>query len=544
MGKQKLELTWVGKEVRPRLEPRILLEDPELSYHAAERVSENDIFDNRLIFGDNLLALKALEQEFAGKVKCIFIDPPYNTGSAFTHYDDGLEHSIWLSMMRDRLELLRNLLSEDGSLWVTLDDNEAHYFKVMADEVFGRANFVMNIVWNHRKSVQNDVPLSLAHNHVLLYARNRASLQLNRRSADSVKFMNPDNDPMGPWVADPFDAPNVRPNLTYPIVNPNTGVTYMPPPGRCWRTTKEEFERFQKEGRIVFGKTGRAKPQLKRYLHEAESRGAAVKSWWDDIDTATEATRHLQSLEISFDTPKPEDLIELALHMGSQRGDLVLDSFAGSGTTGAVAHKMGRRWIMVELGEHCHTHIIPRLKKVIDGTDQGGISKAVGWKGGGGFRYYRLAPSLIAKDKYGNDVINPAYNAEMLAEAMCKFMGFRYAPSDTHFWQHGQSSENDFIFVTTQPLTVAYLRWLSEEVGPERSLLVCCTAFKGSADAYPNLTIKRIPKEVLGRCEFGRDDYSMAVANLECRLSNGEEGVSREDSRFSSTPSLFAEEED
>jgi adenine-specific DNA-methyltransferase len=209
-----------------------------------------------------------------------------------------------------------------------------------------------------------------------------------------------------------------------------------------------------------------------------------------------------------------------------------------------VAHKMGRRWIMVELGEHCHTHIIPRLKKVIDGTDQGGISKAVGWKGGGGFRYYRLAPSLIAKDKYGNDVINPAYNAEMLAEAMCKFMGFRYAPSDTHFWQHGQSSENDFIFVTTQPLTVAYLRWLSEEVGPERSLLVCCTAFKGSADAYPNLTIKRIPKEVLGRCEFGRDDYSMAVANLECRLSNGEEGVSREDSRFSSTPSLFAEEED
>lgn len=551
MGKQKLELTWVGKEVRPRLEPRILLEDPTLSYHAAERVSENDIFDNRLIFGDNLLALKALEQEFAGKVKCIFIDPPYNTGSAFTHYDDGLEHSIWLSMMRDRLELLRNLLSEDGSLWVTLDDNEAHYFKVMADEVFGRGNFISDIGWQKRVSPDSDARfLSSTHDHVLVMSKNYAVCKMNRlpRSEEmDARYENPDNDERGPWTSSDLTRREYREHDYYPITLPS-GREVWPARGRSWGVPKESFEALIADNRVYFGRSGDAMPRRKRFLSEVRD-GLVPTTWWPaDVAKNEDGKRHLKGLFPEeadvFATPKPEALIERILQIATNPGDLVLDSFAGSGTTGAVAHKMGRRWIMVELGEHCHTHIIPRLKKVIDGTDQGGITKAVGWKGGGGFRYYRLAPSLIAKDKYGNDVINPAYNAEMLAEAMCKFMGFRYAPSDTHFWQHGQSSENDFIFVTTQPLTVAYLRWLSEEVGPERSLLVCCTAFKGSADAYPNLTIKRIPKEVLGRCEFGRDDYSMAVANLECRLSNGEERVSREDSRFSSTPSLFAEEED
>ena len=215
--------------------------------------------------------------------------------------------------------------------------------------------------------------------------------------------------------------------------------------------------------------------------------------------------------EVPFSTPKPESLIQRVIHIATNPGDLVLDSFAGSGTTGAVAHKMGRRWIMVELGEHCHTHIVPRLKKVIEGQDPGGITKAVNWRGGGGFRYYRLAPSLLKKDKWGHWVINPDYNAEMLSEAMCKLMGFTYAPSQTHFWQHGQSTETDFIYVTTGSLSHDQLRVISEEVGNERSLLICCKAFMADATAFPNLTLKKIPKTVLHKCQWDQDDYSFKI---------------------------------
>ena len=531
MKNQKLELTWIGKEKRPRLEPRILLEDAEKSYHAKHRISDSDIFDNRLIFGDNLLALKALEQEFSGKVKCVFIDPPYNTGSAFSHYDDGLEHSIWLGLMRDRLEIIQRLLAEDGSLWITIDDNEAHYLKVMCDEVFGRGNFVANIVWNHRKSVQSDIVLSLSHNHILVFSKSKEKLSLNRlQVADADKYDNPDNDPRGAWYATPFDAPNIRPNLTYEIQNPNTGENYLPPKGRCWRTTQEEYLKALADNRIVFGKTGKSKPQMKRFLTEAQSKGSSVKTWWDDVGTATEATKELQKMNIDFDTPKPERLIERILQITTNPGDLVLDSFAGSGTTGAVAHKMGRRWIMVELGEHCHTHIIPRLHKVIDGKDQGGISKAVNWQGGGGFRYYKLAPTLIVDDPWGNSIINPSYNAAQLAEALCKLEGFSYAPSEVHWWQQGHSSERDFIYVTTQNLSVMQLQALADEVGGSQSLLVCCSAFRGitadkAAERWPNLTLKKIPKMVLARCEWGHDDYSLNVANLPMAKPDAEEAA-------------------
>jgi adenine-specific DNA-methyltransferase len=215
-----------------------------------------------------------------------------------------------------------------------------------------------------------------------------------------------------------------------------------------------------------------------------------------------------------FLTPKPERLIKRILEIASLPGDWVLDSFGGTGTTGAVAHKMGRRWIMVELGEHCHTHIIPRLKKVIDGEDKGGITESVGWKGGGGFRYYHLAPSLLEKDKWGNWVINKSYNSAMLAEAVCKLEGFAYAPSDTVYWQHGHSTERDFIYVTTQNLSHDQLQALSDEVGEQRSLLVVCSAFRGKPDRYQNLTVKKIPKAVLTRCEWAKDDYSLRVENL------------------------------
>jgi adenine-specific DNA-methyltransferase len=215
-----------------------------------------------------------------------------------------------------------------------------------------------------------------------------------------------------------------------------------------------------------------------------------------------------------FAFPKPEGLINTIIEACTKPGDIIIDSFAGSGTTGAVAHKMRRRWIMVELGEHCHTHIIPRLKKVIDGADSGGITEAVGWKGGGGFRYYRLAPSLLEKDKWNNWVISKEFNAAMLAEAVCKLEGFNYAPSDAVYWQHGLSTERDFIYVTTANLNHNQLQALSDEVGAGRSLLIVCSAFRGRKDGYPNLTVKKIPKAVLSRCEWGHDDYSLQVENL------------------------------
>jgi adenine-specific DNA-methyltransferase len=527
MSKQKLELTWIGKEKRPKLEPRILLEEPERSYHASQRVADGDLFDNRLIFGDNLLALKALEQEFAGKVKCVFIDPPYNTGSAFTHYDDGLEHSIWLGLIRDRLEIIRRLLSEDGSLWITIDDNEAHYLRVLCDEVFGRSNFVANVVWQKAyTSNQTAKHISNTHDHVFVIAKDTTQFRMGKlpRTEDQKRtFSNPDKDSRGPWKAENLSAGKFYAAGQFPIPGPN-GDTFLPPKGRYWRCNEAQYTAWLADGRITFGLKGTGRPMLKKYLREMED-GLTPNTWWphEEAGSNKEASIDLKRMfgdrEDVFQNPKPEKLLQRILTLATAQGDLVLDSFAGSGTTGAVAHKMGRRWIMVELGEHCHTHIIPRLKKVIDGEDQGGISKAVNWRGGGGFRYYRVAPSLIVDDRWGNPVVNPAYDAAQLAEALCKLEGFTYAPSETLWWQHGESSERDFICVTTQNLSADQLMALSEEVGAERSLLVCCAAFHGvtaakAVERWPNLTLKKIPKMVLTRCEWGHDDYSLNVANL------------------------------
>jgi adenine-specific DNA-methyltransferase len=271
------------------------------------------------------------------------------------------------------------------------------------------------------------------------------------------------------------------------------------------------------DNKLWFGADGKGVPRIKRFLSEVKD-GVIPQTVWlnGQVGNTQEAKKEVIALNPDdiFQTPKPERLIYRVLHIATNPGDLVLDSFAGSGTTGAVAHKMGRRWIMVELGEHCHTHIIPRLQKVIDGDDQGGISKTVDWSGGGGFRYYSLAPSLLEQDQWGNWVINKEYNAAMLAQAVCKLEGFAYAPSDTLYWQHGHSSETDFIYVTTQNLSAEQLRALSDEVGEGRSLLVCCTAFRGRADAFANLTIKKIPKMMLNRCEWAHDDYSLNVSNL------------------------------
>ncbi len=529
MGKQKLELTWVGKQNRPKLEPRILLEEPPKSYHAKHRVTDKDNFDNRLIFGDNLLALKALEAEFSGKVKCVFIDPPYNTGSAFTHYDDGVEHSLWLSLMRDRLEIIRRLLSEDGSLWVTIDDNEAHYLKVLCDEVFGRANFVANVIWQKRFAPNSTAQyISDSDDHVLLYAKEKSQWKrklLPRNDKHNQSYKNPDNDPRGPWTSGDMSARNSYSAGIYPITTPSGRVISGPPKGVYWRVSFDKFRELDLDGRIWWGKSGDNVPRIKRFLSEV-MEGIVPQSIWihDEVGHTQEAKKEVMAVvpgsEEVFQTPKPERLIKRVLELATNPGDLVLDSFAGSGTTGAVAHKMGRRWIMVELGEHCHTHIIPRLKKVIDGEDSGGITQTVNWEGGGGFRYYCLAPSLLEKDHWGNWVINHDYNTAMLAEALCQLEGFTYAPSDAVHWRHGHSTERDFVYVTTASLTREQLQQLSDEVGTERTLLVLCTAFRARADAFPNLTVKKIPKQVLSRCEWGRDDYSLRVQNLPVGLNS------------------------
>lgn len=517
MSKPKLELTWIGKDSQPRLEPRILIEDPAKSY--GEKSS-----GNMLIHGDNLLALKALEQDFAGKVKCIFIDPPYNTGSAFTHYDDGLEHSIWLSLMRDRLVILWKLLSKEGSLWITIDDNECHYLKVLCDEIFGRSFFVISILWEKDKGRRSDTDISSAHDYILLYAKNREVWKkirnpLRRTLDQEGRYRNPDNDPRGPWLqGDNATARSGGENSCYEITTPS-GKIVKPSAGRFWAFSRETFQLALEEGRVYFGKKGNGMPIIKRYLSEVQD-GVVPRSWWpaDEVGHNQEAKRdHLNKLLkgiTTFETPKPERLLQRILQIASNPNDLVLDSFLGSGTTAAVAQKMGRQWIGVELGDHCDTHCLPRLQKVIDGTDQGGISQTENWQGGGGFKYYYLAPSILNQDSYGNWIINKKYNPAMLAAAVAKHEGFTFSPDTERYWKQGRSTEKDFIFTTTEFVTQEHVDKIHSEMADTESLLICCKSFNASQTRYSNITIKKIPNMLLGRCEFGKEDYSLNIVNM------------------------------
>lgn len=522
--RQKLELTWIGKEDRPRLEPRILLEDPSLSHHAPRRIRQNDVFDNILIQGDNLLALRALESTLTGQVRCIYIDPPYNTGTAFEHYDDGLEHSLWLSLMRDRLEILRKLLHPtDGSIWVSIDDYEAPYLRVLLDEVFGRSSFIAANVWQKRYSRENREAIGDVHEYVLTYALDARRFKELRNKvpptpSQTKVYKNPNRDPRGPWRPIPMSAQegHATKQQFYEIVSPS-GKAFRPPKGRCWSLSKATFERLRSEGRIYFGKKGDSQPNVIRYLSEVE--GYVPWTWWphDEVGHTDESKKEIHALfgkTGAFETPKPERLIQRILTIATNPGDLVLDSFLGSGTTAAVAHKMGRRWVGIELGEHAQTLCHSRLRKVVDGDDTGGVTEVCGWKGGGGFRFFRLAPSLLEKDNWGNWVVSKSYNAAMLAEAMCKLEGFRYEPDPETFWLHGRSTESDFLYVTTQNLSRAQLQFISEQVGPSRTLLICCGAFRAQRDDFSNLTLKKIPQAVLHRCEWGRDDYSLNVQAL------------------------------
>lgn len=535
--KQKLELTWIGKDEQPVLEPRILIEDPAKSYGDPHS-------ENMLIHGDNLLALKALEQKFAGKIKCIFIDPPYNTGSAFSHYDDGIEHSVWLSLMRDRLVILRRLLSKDGAIWITIDDNECHYLKILCDELFGRMNFVANVIWEKKSSSQsNSTWLSDSHDHVLVFARAKEiwrPSKLERTSDQNAIYCHSDETDgvdadgkhygRGPWFPGDFTislttgqrgkqyAKTGESSNLYPIITPS-GREVLPAKGRCWAYTKDSFERLKLEKRVHFGKDGNSKPTIKRFLTEIQDQGVVCPTVWHYSDVGENRIAAVEvkafNEEDPFSAPKPELLVKRILDLSTTRGDWVLDSFLGSGTTAAVAHKMGRKWIGIELGDHCDTHCLPRLKKVCDGTDQGGISKAVEWKGGGGFKYYDLAPSLLKKDKHGNYVISEEYNADMLAAAMAKQEGFTYAPSQECYWKQGFSTEQDFIFTTTNHVTQAMIDQIAEELAEGEHLLICCKKFSAGCDKrHPSIQVKKIPTMLMGRCEFGKEDYSLNIVNL------------------------------
>ncbi|MDO5319562.1 MAG: site-specific DNA-methyltransferase [bacterium] len=374
---------------------KILREDRTLSYGTG---------DNLLVHGDNLEALRAILPFYAGQVKCIYIDPPYNTGSAFEHYDDNLEHSTWLNMMYPRLKLLREFLSEDGSIWISIDDAESHYLKVICDEICGRKNFVANVVWQKRYSRENREAIGDVHDHILVYAINSERFKQVRNkvpvSEEQAKiYKNPNNDPKGRWRAVPMTAQGWRPNQMYEIVSPS-GKVFTPPPGRCWSILESNFKQLLAEGRIWFGKNGDSQPNTIRYLSEVE--GFTPWTWWPSEETGhnDESKKEMLALfdkQNIFDTPKPERLIQRIIHIATNPGDLVLDSFLGSGTTAAVAHKMGRRWIGIEMGEHAKTHCAVRLRKVVDG-EAGGVSKAVGWQGGGGFRYYDLGEAILKPD--------------------------------------------------------------------------------------------------------------------------------------------------
>ncbi len=508
----KLELTWVGKDKPINVEPRILIEKKELGNTTNDANTEN-----MLIHGDNLLALKALENKYAGNVKCIYIDPPYNTGNAFEHYDDGLEHSIWLSLMRERLVILRNLLADDGSIWISLDDTEQAYCKVLCDEIFGRINFVANVIWEKKFAPQNDAKwLSDNHDFVIVYAKNkniwRPNLLPRSETADS-RYKNLDNDPRGVWTASDMTVRTYVESCDYPITTPS-GKIIFPTDGRCWMTNKDNFEKLVADNRIWFGKDGNNVPRIKKFLSEVKQGMTSTTIWkCDEVGHNQDAKKEVKEINSTdvFSTPKPERLIERVLTLASNEGDLVLDSFLGSGTTAAVAQKMERRYIGIEMGNHAYTHCKVRLDKVIEG-EQGGISKSVNWQGGGAYRFYELAPTLIKEDAFGQAIINPEYNAEMLANAVSIHEGYTYNPQEDCYWKQASNDSNSYLFVTTRHINKEYIDTIISEMKEDEFLLIVCKSYDASVvHESKKIAIKKIPQSLLKNCEFDVNDYNLNI---------------------------------
>lgn len=455
-------LNWIGKE---KVQTHHLDVPYRVMEHGYGFTAENgEQFDpvesgNKIIYGDNLEALKSLLPFYEGKVDCIYIDPPYNTGNEQWVYNDNVNHpkikkwlgqvvgkesedlsrhDKWLCMMYPRLQLLKQLLSDTGVIFISIDDNEQANLKLICDEIFGERNFLGNIIWNSRKSVSNDALISLNHNHSLLYCKHRPTFDTVKsdfKLAESTDgFANPDNDPKGLWKADPFDSPGIRPNLTYPIINPNTGDEYLPPNGRCWRTGESEYKQFLADGRIIFGKTGNSKPQLKRYYSEANEKGRTTKSIWDDVDTATHGTKEIMQIFNGkvFDTPKPTGFIQRVLELCTNKNSIVLDSFAGSATTAHAVLNLNkkdggsRKFILVELEDYANDITAERVKRVIEGYGEG--NNAVEGTGGN-FNFYTLGQSLLDDERN--------LNIEMPMDAVCSYIWY----TETHTaYEKGEQS--------------------------------------------------------------------------------------------------------
>ena len=549
---QKLELTWVGKydEQQP-LEPRILIENPEYSYGEVETgmlPNGKPWKGNMLIHGDNLLALKALEQDYAGCVKCIYIDPPYNTGNAFEYYDDGLEHSIWLGLMYERIKVLHTLLADDGAFCMHLDDCEVHYAKVICDEIFGRSNFIATV------AIRSSTPSGVKTAHKNKKLIKQKDLMLVYKKTDKLTIYpqyvrKTSFDTHFNYYADKENG-TVRPLIVVliengilkkgdrlsalDINNPKHRAFYTQHADNICQTQSFKNAEVKEASRAYVDRiyfvnkgepnetmfyNGRQLTPLRNSLNVVlygdsivEDISVLLCDFWEDVDFQN--TQHEGGVGFP-NSKKPEFLIHRVLSLFTQEGDIVLDSFLDSGTTAAVAQKMKRKYLGVELGEHAYSLCYQRLVNVISGSDIRGITNALQWKGGGGFRFYELAPSLLKKDKFGNLVINKEYNADMLAAAMAKQEGFTYEPSAEHYWKQGYSHESDYIYTTTQFMTVEGLAAIAEQMKEGESLLVCCTAFqKECRSAFPNITIKKIPQMLLGRCEFAHDDYSLNIVEL------------------------------
>lgn len=556
---QRLELTWIGKGEEPAVEPRILLHDPSKDYGDPNT-------ENMLIHGDNLLALKALEQQYAGQVKCIYIDPPYNTGAAFEYYDDNLEHSIWLDLMYQRLRILYNLLSNDGSLWISIDNSEGHYLKVICDEIFSRNCFVADITYE-KSSVSGLGQGGTFFNtgeKILVYKRGNISFnEVLGTAVLELKTMKRYNKILvgtgEKILVDEFNAAsNGLPVKIYKHSNYEVRtVSLANYVKREPEIRKEYYDNFdgmfrtyviQQENEF---QNSLMRQMTKNSLYSVEytpNRGknkdmlttlyyynAELCAWLKDTafieGKDIVKTIRLSNVWKNDDIPKsdlgneggvnfprgkkPEKLLERILSLASNPNDLILDSFLGSGTTAAVAHKMGRRWIGIELGNHCYTHCKPRLDKLIDGDDKSGVTKSYNWQGGGGYKFYELAPSLIEKDKYGNPVISEQFNSTMLIAAVSKLNGYFFAPDADVFWKQGYSQDKSFIYVTTEYLDAKMLDSIASDLSNMESLLICTPAFDIGLDKrYDNIQVKKIPKSVLDKCEYGVDNYNLNVVDI------------------------------
>lgn len=556
----KLELTWYGKDEPIRIEPRLLIENAELSNIAADPNTEN-----MLIHGDNLLALKALETQYAGQIKCVYIDPPFNTGQAFEHYDDNLEHSIWLNLMNQRLRCLYNLLEANGMLWIHLDDVEVHYCKVLLDEIFARQNFVAHITYERSAvaGLGQGGYLVNTTEHILLYKKGalpgKTNLSFEELGFNTIKRYNRYVSNFGErTLVREFTA---KSNGEVVRVYEHSGVEIESISLRDVKNREAEIRqefvihldslfrgnRVQKENEFqndiiasldkgkfysvdYIPSRGKNKDELTTlYYYNCE-----LLSWLKDTTTLesgmltksqkmTTLWKHgeIPKADIANEggvyfprSKKPEQLLRRIIEMSTEPGDIVLDSFLGSGTTAAVAHKMGRRYIGIEMGEHAYTHCKTRLDAVISGTDSLGITKAVDWHGGGGYRFFELAPSLINRDPFDEFIINEEYDADMLAAAVALHEGFSYQPDSGLFWKQSVGNESSYLFVTTRHLNSTYLDSIKDTMEDGEYLIIACRSYDSGLDkAHSNITIKKIPQMLLSRCEFGKTDYNLNIVH-------------------------------